>query len=56
MAAQNIERVEKLYKQTLLKKAKYKDRATKYKQLLRKRDKEIMDLIVEAKDTRQQLE
>lgn len=47
-----MDKVEHLYKITLAKKDKYKERAKKYKQILRKRDKEIMDLIVEAKDAR----
>lgn len=36
----------------MTKKNKYKERSKKYKQLLRKRDKEILDLIVESKDAR----
>ena len=34
------------------KKNKYKERAKKYKGLLRKRDQEIMELIVEVKEVR----
>jgi len=45
-----------MYKATASKKNRYKERARKYKQLLRKRDQEIMDLIVEAKEARLQLE
>mmetsp|Transcript_33113 Transcript_33113/g.24359 ORF Transcript_33113/g.24359 Transcript_33113/m.24359 type:complete len:100 (+) Transcript_33113:152-451(+) len=43
-------------KETLDRKSKYKERARKYKQLLRKRDKEIMDLVIEGKDLRIRLD
>ena len=52
----SMDKIEHLYQQTLNKKNKYRERAKKYKQILRKRDKEIMDLIVEAKDARIGLE
>lgn len=48
----NLEKVERLYRDTLGKKNKYKERAKKYKAILRKRDKEVMDLIIETKDAK----
>lgn len=55
-AQKNTDKIEHLYKEVLSKKHKYKDRAKKYKNLLRKRDKEIMDLVVESKDLRTKLD
>jgi hypothetical protein len=38
------------------KKQKYKERAKKYKQLLRKRDKEIMELVIQGKELKGDLD
>ena len=43
-------------KENLEKRKRYKDKAKKYKVLLRKRDKEIMDLAIESKELKGQLE
>ena len=47
-----MERAEQMYREAVAKKNKYKERARKYKAMLRKRDKEIMDLIIEAKEAK----
>lgn len=48
----NRQEIESLYQAAITKKNKYKERFKRYKHLLRKRDQEIMDLVIESKELR----
>ena len=51
-----VQRMHQLYSNQVTRKKEYKNWARRYKQMLRKRDKEIMDMIIEGKSLRQKIE